>query len=64
MPQEVKAELIKGNLVITIPAITKNCPLSATGKSRRVASSEGNVVTTLTVEGKPVYIGLNAYIKP
>jgi hypothetical protein len=29
-----------------------------------VASSKGNMVSTATVNGKPVTIGLNAYIKP
>jgi hypothetical protein len=36
---------------------------SATGKTLLVASTGGNVVTTATVDGKPVVIGLNAYIK-
>jgi len=29
-----------------------------------VASTRGNAVTTVMVDGKPVTIGLNAYIKP
>jgi hypothetical protein len=37
--------------------------LSKTGKTKIVASSHGNQVTTATVDGKPVVIGLNAYIK-
>lgn len=37
---------------------------SATGKSLTVASTRGNMTTTATVNGKPVIIGLNAYIKP
>lgn len=59
----IKAEIVKGNLVVTIPAITKNNPVSASGKTLRVASSEGNVETDLEINGKPVIIGLNAYIK-
>lgn len=59
----IKAEIKNGNLVITVPATTKNMALSASGKTRRVASSEGNVATELMVDGKPVIIGLNAYIK-
>lgn len=59
----IKAELIKGKLVITIDATTKNLKPSASGKTLRVASSEGNVVTDLEIDGKPVVIGLNAYIK-
>ena len=37
---------------------------SASGKTLVVASTRGNAVTTAEVEGKPVIIGLNAYIKP
>jgi len=37
---------------------------SSSGKSLTVASTRGNVTTTATVNGKPVTIGLNAYIKP
>ena len=37
---------------------------SATGKTLTVASSRGNQPTEARVDGKPVIIGLNAYIKP
>ncbi len=37
---------------------------SASGKTLVVASTHGNMVTSATVKGKPVTIGLNAYIKP
>jgi len=37
---------------------------SASGKTLVVASTRGNTVTTAMVDGKPVTIGLNAYIKP
>jgi len=37
---------------------------SASGKTLVVASTHGNIVTTAQVNGKPVTIGLNAYIKP
>lgn len=37
---------------------------SSSGKTLVVATTGGNVTTTATVEGKPVTIGLNAYIKP
>lgn len=50
-----------GNLIITIP-MTKPTP-SASGKTLSVASSHGNVQTAAIVDGKPVTIGLNAYIK-
>jgi len=35
---------------------------SKSGKTMLVASSGGNVTTTATVDGKPVTVGLNAYI--
>ncbi len=37
---------------------------SSSGKTLVVASTRGNVVTDVLVDGKPVTIGLNAYIKP
>jgi hypothetical protein len=54
---------IKGNkLVIEIDM--ENPPArSASGKSLTVASTHGNLVSTATVNGKAVTIGLNAYIK-
>jgi hypothetical protein len=36
---------------------------SASGKTLVVASTRGNVATTAKVDGKPITIGLNAYIK-
>jgi hypothetical protein len=47
-------------LVVEIP-ISKRP--SASGKTTVVASTNGNLPTTLVVDGKPVVIGLNAYIK-
>ncbi len=37
---------------------------SASGKTLVVASTHGNTTTTAEVNGKPIIIGLNAYIKP
>jgi len=37
---------------------------SASGKTLVVASTRGNAVTDAMIDGKPVVIGLNAYIKP
>jgi hypothetical protein len=36
---------------------------STSGKTLVVASTRGNVVTDIMVDGKPVTIGINAYIK-
>jgi hypothetical protein len=48
------------NLVIRIPL--EKPTLSSTGKTLVVASSRGNVKTSVLIDGKPVTIGLNAYI--
>jgi hypothetical protein len=37
---------------------------SATGKTLTVASSNGNKPTDVQINGKPVIVGINAYIKP
>ena len=39
-------------------------PPSSSGKTLVVASTRGNTVTEAMIDGKPVTIGLNAYIKP
>jgi hypothetical protein len=36
---------------------------SSSGKTLVVASTHGNTVTNVMVDGKPLTIGLNAYIK-
>jgi hypothetical protein len=53
---------IKGNeLIITVEMQTPTP--SASGKTLVVASSHGNQATTAMIDGKPVIVGLNAYIK-
>jgi hypothetical protein len=37
---------------------------SASGKTLVVVRTRGNTVTTAEIDGKPITIGLNAYIKP
>ncbi len=37
---------------------------SASGKTLNVASSNGNQPTNATINGHPVIVGVNAYIKP
>ena len=54
---------IKDNiLTLQIPLQTPRP--SASGKTLVVATTNGNITTTATVNGQPVIIGLNAYIKP
>jgi hypothetical protein len=58
----MKAE-VKGNQLIITMDLQKPSP-SSSGKTLIVATSGGNQVTTATVDGKPITIGVNAYIKP
>jgi hypothetical protein len=54
---------IKGdNLVITVP-IRKPLEPSKSGKSLVVATSNGNLATSAVIDGKPVIVGFNAYVK-
>ena len=57
----MKVEIKDNKLIIEIE-MSKPTP-SASGKTLVVASSHGNQATTATVNGKPVIIGLNAYIR-
>lgn len=59
---DVKAEIKDGKLIITLPVNAQPAP-SASGKTLVVASTHGNVATSAIVQGKPVVIGVNAYIK-
>ena len=61
MSSGMTVKIEKGNLVITMP-MTDPTP-SVSGKTLVVASTHGNTPTTATVDGKPVIIGLNAYIR-
>ena len=57
------AEIKGKNLVITIALQT---PAVSKGKAGNllVATSHGNQATNVTINNKPVIVGLNAYIKP
>jgi len=57
----MEAKIEDGKLVIVIDL--QEPTLSASGKTLVVATTHGNVVTECVVDGKPVVIGLNAYIK-
>ena len=56
---DVKLE--NNELVIRIPL--EKPKLSSSGKTLIVASTGGNTQTSVEVNGKPVFVGLNAYIK-
>ena len=57
----MQATIEKGELVVRIPVQDPPRP-SKSGKTLIVASSGGNQATTAEVNGKPVVVGLNAYI--
>ena len=57
----MEAKIENNELVIRIP-LEKPKP-SSSGKTLIVASTGGNVQTSIEINGKPVFLGLNAYIK-
>ena len=63
MAQARVQAVIEGNeLVIRLP-LNPTPILSATGKTLVVASSHGNRETAAQVNGQPVFVGVNAYIR-
>ncbi len=58
----MKAEIKGKLLVIEIDLQDPPVP-SASGKTLVVASTHGNWATACLIQGKPVIIGLNAYIR-
>lgn len=54
--------LEKDTLVIRLPLLKESKP-SKTGKTVVVATSGGNQVTTVSIKGKPLIVGVNAYVK-
>jgi len=50
-------------LVIRVP-MNPTPVRSATGKTMVVASTHGNKETEVEVQGKPMFVGVNAYIYP
>ncbi len=53
--------IIKDNKLLEIDL---EKPMFSSGKTLVVASTHGNMATSATIDGKPLPIGLNAYIKP
>jgi hypothetical protein len=50
-------------LVIRVP-LNPTPVRSGTGKTLVVASTHGNKETDVHIQGRPVFVGLNAYIYP
>ena len=57
----MEAKIENGKLIIILDVTTPRP--SASGKTLVVATSSGNKATTANVDGKPVIIGVNAYIQ-
>ena len=58
----MKTEIKDNKLIITLDINDPPTP-SASGKTLVVASTRGNLTTDVLVNGKPVTVGVNAYIK-
>ena len=56
----MKAEINGNELTITLPIAPHS---SKSGKTTVIASTGGNKASTVQYEGKPVVIGVNAYVK-
>lgn len=52
-------EIKDNKIIITLPIEPS---VSASGKSLVVASTKGNKTSAVSYEGKPIVIGVNAYI--
>ena len=61
--QAVTSDADAVTLVVAQPSLVKR-PVIDTGKTLTVASSNGNQPTEATINGLPVIVGVNAYIKP
>jgi hypothetical protein len=60
--KKLTASIEDGYLVIRVP-LNATPTLSSSGKTLVVASSHGNKQTELEIDGKPVIVGVNAYIR-
>lgn len=56
----MNVQIKNGKLIIEIELQTPT--LSSSGKTLVVASSKGNIKTDCLVDGKPVTVGVNAYV--
>ena len=61
--ENVKLEVVDGNRLIIEVDLNHRGDISASGKTKRVASTLGNV-SVQDVNGVEVKIGLNVYVKP
>jgi hypothetical protein len=59
--KQLTASVEGEHLVIRVPLNARPVP-SASGKTLVVATSHGNKQTEVEVQGKPVFVGVNAYV--
>lgn len=57
----ITASIKEGVLIVKMPLAKKPQP-SSSGKNLTVASTRGNMRLDLEYQGKPITIGINAYI--
>jgi hypothetical protein len=57
----VKVTIENGELVIRLP-LNRPPVVSASGKTLIVASTRGNQKTDAVIDGRPVIVGVNAYV--
>lgn len=60
----VKASLSKDSKKLMLEVDLETPTPSTSGKTLMVASTRGNQVLEVKVDGQPIILGLNAYIKP
>lgn len=60
----MQARIDGSNLIITVPVNPTPTPSKSSGKTLIVATTSGNRPTDVLVQGKPLTVSVNAYIKP
>ena len=61
--ENVKFEVVDDNRLVIHVDLNHRGDISASGKTRRVASTQGNI-GVIDANGVEVKIGLNVYVKP
>ncbi len=60
---QVSIEGKNGSKVLRIEIPLQRPTPSASGKTMVIATTHGNVQTSAVIDGKPVIVGMNAYIR-
>ena len=62
MSDQASVEIVGGQIVIKLP-LNKDPQPSVSGKTLVVATTHGNLTSAAIVNGKPVIVGVNCYIR-